>query len=156
LFLTKGNRAKFANMGAEIIWVSVGHIRPDPDVDPDMKADGDPTGRDKIHRQLIDTWRASHAARAQDEIADAHAYARWLSDTARAEAECELILALTKGLREARADGLPMDDVLAERLVEYVAGERRKTGEGVGGQLQRLLAATSLLESGYPKGEESG
>jgi len=155
LFNTKGSRAKFANLGAEVIWVSVGHIRPDPDVDPDLKPDADPTGRDKIHRQLIETWKATHAARAQDEIADARAYARWLNDTARAEAECELILALTRGLREARAEGLPMDDVLAERLVEYVAGERRPGGEGAG-QLQRLLAATSLLETGYPKEAKTG
>ncbi len=157
LFNTKGSRAKFADLGAEVIWVSVGHIRPDPDVDPDLKPDADPTGRDKIHRQLIDTWKATHAARAQDEIADARAYARWLNDTARAEAECELILALTRGLREARADGLPMDDVLAERLVEYVAGERRAGGGEAGSsQLQRLLAATSLLETGYPKEAKTG
>ncbi len=129
LFKHKDTRKKFSEMGAEIIWVSVGHIRPDPDVDPELDPDADATGRDKIHAQLIDTWKSAHEARAQDEISDARAYARWLNDTARAEAEVELILALTKGLREARADGLPLDDVLASRLIEYVSGERFRESE---------------------------
>jgi hypothetical protein len=148
LFQQKGTRQKFADMGAEIIWVSVGHIRPDPDVDPDLKPEADPTGRDKIHHQLIDTWKAAHAALAQDEIVDARAYARWLNDTARAEAESELILALTRGLREARQEGLPIDDVLADRLVEYVAGGRRRAGDAE--PLQRLLVAMGLLQAGPP------
>ncbi|MCC7359895.1 MAG: hypothetical protein IT317_10480 [Anaerolineales bacterium] len=148
LFQDKHSRKKFADMGAEIIWVSVGHIRPDPDVDPDLKSEADPTGRDKIHQQLIETWKSTHKALAQDELADAKAYARWLSDTARSEAETELILALTKGLREARAEGLPVDDVLADRIIEYVAGVRRRSPDRE--QLQRFLTMVGLLESGYP------
>lgn len=150
LFQQKGARQKFADMGAEIIWVSVGHIRPDPDVDPDLKPEADPTGRDRIHHQLIDTWKSTHAALAQDEIVDARAYARWLNDTARAEAESELILALTRGLREARQEGLIVDDVLADRLVEYVAGDRRRAGDGEA--LQRLLVAMGLLQAGPSTG----
>ncbi|MCC6189837.1 MAG: SPFH domain-containing protein [Anaerolineales bacterium] len=148
LFQQKATRQRFADMGAEIIWVSVGHIRPDPDVDPDLRLEADPTGRDKIHHQLIETWKSAHAALAQDEIVDAKAYARWLADTARAEAESELILALTKGLREARQEGLPLDDVLADRLVDYVAGVPARPGDV--GRLQRLLVTMGLLESGYP------
>ncbi len=148
LFQQKNTRQKFADMGAEVIWVSVGHIRPDPDVDPDLKLESDPTGRDKIHQQLIDTWKSTHTALAQDEITDAKAYAKWLSDTARASAESDLIRALTKGLREARADGLPVDDVLADRMIEYVAGIRRRANEPE--RVQRLLTAIGLLESGYP------
>jgi hypothetical protein len=146
LFKHKNTRQKFAEMGADIIWVSVGHLRPDPDVDPELEPAADATGRDKIHAQLIDTWKSTHAALAYDEISDARAYARWLGDTARAEAEVELILALTKGLREARADGLPLDDVLADRLLEYVSGLRlRET------QTQNpLLALNSLLAAGEP------
>ena len=61
-------------------------------------------------------------------------------------AEVELILALTKGLREARADGLPLDDVLADRLVEYVSGVRLREP-----QMQNpLLALNSLLAAGEP------
>lgn len=148
LFLQKGTRQKFADMGAEIIWVSVGHIRPDPDVDPDLKPEADPTGRDRIHGQLIDTWKSSHAALAQDEIVDAKAYARWLSDTARAEAETELILALTRGLREARQEGLPLDDVLAGRLIDYVAGVPRRPSEAE--QVKKALVALGLLQGGPP------
>jgi hypothetical protein len=44
-FYQKDTRRKFADMGAEIVWVSVGHLRPDPDVDPDLKPEADPTGR---------------------------------------------------------------------------------------------------------------
>jgi hypothetical protein len=152
LFHSKQNRQRFADMGAEVIWVSVGHIRPDPDIDPDLKA-ADATGRDKIHAQLIETWKSAHAAEAQDHLADARAYARWMNDTARAQAESDLILALTRGLREARAEGLPMDDVLADRLVEFLVGEARPE-EGEGGRMQRLLTAAGLLESGY--GDEAG
>lgn len=146
LFKHKNTRQKFAEMGAEIIWVSVGHMRPDPDVDPELDPDADATGHDKIHAQLIDTWKSTHAARAQDEISDARAYARWLNDTARAEAEVELILALTKGLREARADGLPMDDVLADRLLEYVTGMRLREPQAQ----TPLMALNSLLAAGEP------
>lgn len=148
LFQDKHTRKKFADMGAEVVWVSVGHIRPDPDVDPDLHLEADPTGHDKIHQQMIDTWKSTHKALAADEITDAKAYARWLSDTTRSEAETEVIMALTKGLQEARADGLPIDDVLADRMIEYVAGIRRRSG-GDQDRAQRLLAAISLLESGY-------
>jgi hypothetical protein len=143
LFRHKNTRQKFAEMGAEIIWVGVGHLRPDPDVDPELDPDADATGRDKIHAQLIDTWKSSHAAEAQDEIVDARAYARWLNDTARAEAEVELILALTKGLREARAEGLPMDDVLAERMLEYISGLKLREAPA-----QPVLALAGLLGLG--------
>ncbi|MEP7357437.1 MAG: SPFH domain-containing protein [Anaerolineales bacterium] len=146
LFHDKQTRLKFADMGAEVIWVSVGHLRPDPDVDPELAADRDVTGRDKIHAQLIDTWKSSHAARAQDEISDARAYARWLSDTARAEAESELILALTAGLTEARASGLPLDDVLADRLIEYVGDPGPRDAE----RRPTLLVVNSLLDPNNP------
>jgi hypothetical protein len=150
LFNDKANRQKFAEMGAEVIWVSVGHLRPDPDVDPELAVDRDVTGRDKIHAQLIDTWKSSHAARAHDELTDARAYARWLSDTARAEAESELILALTSGLNEARANGLPLDDVLADRLIEYVGDPgMRHTAD----QRPTLLVVNSLLDPNNPPPE---
>ena len=148
LFQDKHTRKKFADMGAEIIWVSVGHIRPDPDVDPDLRAEADPTGRDKIHLQLIDTWKSTHKADANDVLVDAKAYARWLTDTTRADAEAELILALTRGLRQARAEGMLLDDVLADRIVEVVAGVRRRASDR--DQIQRLMTMTGLLESGYP------
>ena len=146
LFRHKNTRQKFADMGADIIWVSVGHLRADPDVDPDQASGLDATGHDAIHAQLIDTWKSTHEARAQDEITDARAYSRWLSDTARAEAECELILALTAGLREARAGGMPMDDLLADRLVEYVSGLTLKEVD----RRPTLMAVNSLLGAGDP------
>ena len=146
LFKHKSTRQKFADMGAEVIWVSVGHLRPDPDVDPDLDPESDATGHDKIHAQLIDTWKSSHVARAQDEIADARAYARWLSDTARAAAECDLILALTKGVSQARASGLPMDELLTERLLEYVTGERFREDD----RRLQLLVVNSLLQGDKP------
>jgi hypothetical protein len=110
------------------------------------------TGRDKIHAQLIDTWKSSHAARAQDEISDARAYARWLSDTARAEAECELILALTAGLSEARANGLPLDDVLADRLIEYVSDPALRQAAD---PRLTLMVVNSLLDSNNPPPAET-
>ncbi len=142
LFQQKATRQRFAEMGAEVVWVSVGHLRPDPDVDPDLAPGEDPTGRDMIHQQLIDTWKSTHVARAQDELADARGYARWLNDTARAQAECDLILALTNGLREARAEGLPVDDVLTGRLMEYVTGVRLRGEE----RMQSWLTVKSFLE----------
>jgi hypothetical protein len=152
LFQDKNTRKKFADLGAEVIWVSVGHIRPDPDVDPDLHLEGDPTGRDKIHQQLIYTWKSTHQALAHDEIADAKAYARWLNDTARAEAETELILALTNAVSTARAEGLAIDAALADRMIEFVAGVRRPTRNQDADRVQRVLTAISLLENGYPAG----
>jgi hypothetical protein len=152
LFRDKQTRQKFADMGAEVIWVSVGHLRPDPDVDPDLAADRDVTGRDKIHAQLIDTWKSTHAARAQDEISDARSYARWLSDTARAEAESELILALTAGLSEARANGLPLDDLLADRLIEYVSDPAPRQAAD---PRPSLMVVNSLLDPNNPPPAET-
>jgi len=143
LFKHKNTRQKFAEMGAEIIWVSVGHLRPDPNVDPELDSEAEAAGHDKIHAQLIDTWKSTHAARAQDEISDANAYARWLNDTARAEAEVELIMALTKGLREARRDGLMLDDALSDRLLEYVSCVKLREPQ----QANPLLALNSLLST---------
>jgi hypothetical protein len=114
-------------------------------VDPELDPDADATGRDKIHAQLIDTWKSTHEARAHDEIADARAYARWLNDTARAEAEVELILALTRNLAEARAQGLPIDALLTDRLMEYMTGERASGGSG---QQLPLWVVNGLLGRG--------
>ena len=149
LFNQTKTRQRFASMGAEIIWVSVGHLRPDPDIDPEMQPGGDSAGRDKIHQQLIDTWKSTHAAAAQDEIADARAYARSLSDTARTQAECDLILKLTNGLRDARAGGLPLDDVLTNHLIEYVSGVRMPAGQP---QRQAWLTLQKFFEPGEPDG----
>ena len=151
LFKHKDTRKKFSEMGAEIIWVSVGHLRPDPDVDPELDPDGDATGHDKIHAQLIDTWKSEHEALAQDQIAEARAYAQWLNDSARSAAESSLIVALTDGLHQARANGLPVDDLLAERLLEYLTGERLRAPEG-GLPLRVLnsLLAHAQLADGEP------
>jgi hypothetical protein len=129
LFQQSKVRQRFADMGAEIIWVSIGHLRPDPDVDPELSPEADPAGRDKIHAQLIDTWRSTHEALAHDTLASARAYARRLSETARAQAECELIIALTDGLREARQRGTAIDDLLATRLIEYISGTRTRSSK---------------------------
>jgi hypothetical protein len=144
LFQARETRQKFADMGADIIWVSVGHVRPDPDVDPDLEPGADATGRDKIHQQFIDTWKAKHAAFAQDELADARGYARWLNDTAHAQAEADLILALTTGLREARSEGLAIDDLLTNRLIEYVTGVRLRGEE----RTASWLTVKNFLEGG--------
>jgi hypothetical protein len=126
LFREKNTRQKFADMGAEIIFVSVGHLRPDPNVDPDAPLDTDPTGRDKIHEQLIDTWKAAQEALAQDELAEAQGYARLLKETARAESLAEMIRKVTVGL----------DQESAQRVAEHMT---RVTGTGPSSEIERLL-----------------
>ena len=146
-FYQKDTRRKFADMGAEIVWVSVGHLRPDPDVDPNLEPGADPTGHDKIHKQIIETWRAQQAALASDVITDAHAVARAEKERARAMAELELINALTLGLRDAREAGHPISDVLTDRLVEHLTGVRVHSEEE---RLQRLLAIQEFLRQDLP------
>jgi hypothetical protein len=126
LFREKNTRQKFADMGAEVIFVSVGYLRPDPNVDPDAPPDADPTGRDKIHEQLIDTWKAAQEALAKDELADAQGYARLLKETARAESLAEMIRKVTVGL----------DQESAQRVAEHMA---RVTGTGPSSEIERLL-----------------
>jgi regulator of protease activity HflC (stomatin/prohibitin superfamily) len=155
-FYQKDTRRKFADMGAEIVWVSVGHLRPDPDVDPDLKLEADPTGRDKIQKQIIDTWRAQQAALASDLLTDSRAHARAEKERSRTMAELELIISLTSGLRDARDAGNPMSDVLTNRLLEYVTGVRLRTDEE---RLEHLLTLQGFLrgdvaEGALPPGDE--
>jgi hypothetical protein len=140
-------RKKFAEMGAEICWVSVGRVRPDPDVDPDQPPDDDPTGRDKIHAQLIDSWKRQHAARAQDELIEAVGYTAWLHETTQAQAQADLIVALTDHLAEARRGGLSLDDALVDGLLEHLTDVKfRQPGSGVEAYeaLMRRLAQEQL------------
>ena len=148
-FHQKDTKRKFADMGAEIVWVSVGHLRPDPDVDPDLKADADPTGRDKIHKQIIDTWRAQQAALASDVLVEARAHARAERERSHTMAELDLIVTLTSGLREARDAGNPMSDVLTNRLIEQVTGIRLRSDEE---RFERLLAIQGFLNGEMAEG----
>jgi regulator of protease activity HflC (stomatin/prohibitin superfamily) len=141
-FHQKDTKRKFADMGAEIVWVSVGHLRPDPDVDPDLKPEADPTGRDKIQKQIIETWRSRQAALASDLLTDARAHARAEKERSRAMAELELVMSLTSGLREAREAGYPMSDVLTNRLIEHVTGVRLRSDEE---RLEHLLNLAGFL-----------
>jgi hypothetical protein len=131
-------RQRLAEMGAELLWVSIGYLRPDPDVDPGQPADGDPTGRDKVHQQLIDTWKTRHEAQMKESLADAQALANSLSEKARVETECALILALTHDLRATQESGLPLDQALTNRAIELAAGTQKPDPEQE--QLARILA----------------
>lgn len=137
-------RKRFYEMGAELAWLSVGHIRPDPDVDPTQSALADVTGHDKIHEQLIETWKAGQAALAMDEISDAKAYARWMTDTARAQVQADMIITLTAGLREVRAQGMPMAEEISKRVMEYVTGvQLRQSPES---DMGRMMLAKLMME----------
>src|SRR6185436_14157117 len=120
LLQDKGTRDTFARSGAEIIWVSVGHLRPDPNIDPEAKPGEDVAGRDKIQDQMIETWKAAWEAHAHDEIADARGYAIWLQDIARAQVQADMILGVTAGLTEAKQAGLPIEELIETRIAEYV------------------------------------
>ncbi len=141
LFRDKDTRRKFADMGAEIIWVSVGHLRPDPNVDPNLQPEADPTGHDKIYSQFIDTWSSKHEALARDEIASAQGYARWMEDTARVQVLAGLISNVTNGLNEAREAGLPMADLITARVTEFLA-----TSSERGRSLDAHRLASSLMQ----------
>lgn len=142
LFTERGTRQRFTDLGAEVVWVSVGHLRPDPDVDPDLQADADATGRDKIHEQFIETWKSRHVAAARHELADAQGYAQYLQDATRSQMQAEMISGLTSGLREAEKAEVPMADVILERMLEYLSGSRYSSSS----EYQRLQTAL-LLES---------
>ncbi|MGH2522973.1 MAG: SPFH domain-containing protein [Anaerolineales bacterium] len=155
LLNSKGTRQRFNEMGAEIVWVSVGHLRPDPNVDPDLGPDGDPTGRDKIQAQLIGAWKSRHEALARDELADAEGYAQWLEDTIRAQAQADMIKQLTASLREARDSGQPIADVVTATLIEYLSGVSSHSTEYEQLQAAVLLQRVQKLleappESGSP------
>ena len=147
-FYQKDTRRKFADMGAEIVWVSVGHLRPDPDVDPDLKLEADPTGRDKIQKQIIDTWRAQQAALASDVITEARATARAEKERSRAMAEMELVNALTLGLRDARQAGHAMSEVLTDRLVEYLTGVKLRSEAE---RREHLMTLETFLRGDLPE-----
>jgi hypothetical protein len=121
LFLQTGTRQKFADIGAEVVWVAVGHLRPDPDIDPDLLSPDDSKGRDRIHEQMIETWASRYQALWREEMADVKGYAEWLNEMARAQVQVELIQTLTDGLRDAQAAGVPIADLFAARTADFVA-----------------------------------
>jgi len=112
LFQDKNTRETFARSGAEIIWVSVGHLRPD-------LGEENAAGPDKIHDQMIETWKAPWKAYAHDEIADAQGFATWLLDTTDADIQAKMIRGITDGLLEAQASGLPIAEIVANRVADY-------------------------------------
>ena len=120
LFFQNQTRQRFADMGAEILWVAVGHLRPDPDIDPDVESPEAAKGHDKIHTQMVDTWKSNYQAMVREEQAQAQGYAEWLEETARIQAQVEMIQALTKGLQEAREAGTSISDLITLRGVEYL------------------------------------
>lgn len=120
LFQQGDTRRKFAEMGAEVLWVSVGHLRPDPNVDPDANVTDDTAGRDRIHGQMVDTWKSASQALMLEEEADTKGYAEWLADTARVQAQVEMIQTLTRGLRQAHDEGVPIADLITARGMEYL------------------------------------
>lgn len=149
-FYKPRTKKKFADMGAEIVWVSVGHLRPDPDIDPDLKLEADPTGRDMIHKQIVETWSAAQSALASDVLISAHAHAHAQNEAERAKAELRLVDALANGLREARDAGHPMSDLLTNRLIEHVTGvrvltrdERNELQDNIQAFLRHEVAAAS-------------
>jgi hypothetical protein len=137
LFLQTGTRKKFADIGAEVIWVAVGHLRPDPDIDPDVLTAEASVGRDKIHAQMIDTWASKYQAMRREEMADARGYAEWMAELARAQMQVEMIQTLTDGLREAQAAGVSISDVFAARTADYL------TAVGAPGNSQPLVLEPS-------------
>jgi hypothetical protein len=156
LFRIKETRQRFADMGAEVIWVSVGHLRPDPNVDPDLRAEDDPTGRDKIYAQLLKTWGSKHEVLAHDEIASARAYAKWMEDTSRAQVLAELVSNVTNGLNEMREVGLPMAEVVTARVTEYLTTYSEK-GKAV--ELKSLASTLALYTDDKllePPGKKEG
>lgn len=152
LFQDKSTRDSFARSGAEIIWVSVGHLRPDPKVDPDL-AEANPAGPDKIQDQIIKTWKASWEAYAHDEIADAQGFANWIEDIAYAEVQAKVIRGLTDGLREAQAAGLPIADVITSRVTGYVS---RMANRSAYGDNPFLMLSAGDESSKPPKGDKGG
>lgn len=142
LFNERATRQRFTDLGAEVVWVSVGHLRPNPDVDPDLQPDADATGHDKIHEQFIETWKSRHVAAARHEMAEAQGYAQYLQDSTRSQMQAELISGLTSGLREAEKAEVPMADVILERMLEYLSGSRYSSAS----ELQRWQTSL-LLES---------
>lgn len=120
LFQQGDTRRKFAEMGAEVLWVSVGHLRPDPDVDPEAGTSDDAQGRDRIHGQMVETWKSASQALMLEEEADTKGYAEWLADTARVQAQVEMIQTLTRGIRQAHDEGVPIADLITARGMEYL------------------------------------
>jgi hypothetical protein len=150
LFKQRGTRQRLADLGAEVVWVSVGHLRPDPDVDPDLRPDDDATGRDKIHEQFIETWKSRHQAAARQDLAEAQGYAHYLQDSARAQSQADLIISLTDGLREAREKGLDVADSILDRLIEQWAGPRYSLNSSSDLQRLRTSLMMEMLQSPNP------
>jgi hypothetical protein len=126
-------RQRFADMGAEIIWVGVGHLRPDPQAESDLRDDLKVSAQqNRILWQLAETWKAGQNEIPLNAINRELAFGRWLAERASAEAHVEMIMALTHDLDEAHHKGMPMADEITRRLIEYASGYT------VGGKLRQL------------------
>lgn len=115
-FLHRTARTQFADMGAEVVWTSIGHLRPDPSITADLPGGGDVLG------QIIDTWKSKHVALAQDEMSEAESYARKLESLAAVQARAQMLMNIVEILRQAREAGVPLDNAVADSLLQQASG----------------------------------
>ncbi len=91
-------RTRFRNVGAQLIWIDVGHI----DI-IDSAVDND----------RVDLWAADWAGNAQARRAFADAARSALRDLGRAEAQAQMIMGITRSLQGIDINSLPRDQLAA-------------------------------------------
>jgi hypothetical protein len=77
---SKGTREKLRNLGAELLWVDIGHF--------DIP--------DKVTEQRVKTWQAKWHGIAERERAEGEAFRLTYLEQGRAEAQAELIMKIVK------------------------------------------------------------
>lgn len=115
-------RDTLAQLGAELNYVNIGHVRPNKDLN--LEAAPTPADPDGIHRQMIATWKAEQEARVTQELSEAHSHARAFYDTIYARSQLDLVNALAESLNEAHRAGLTFSQPALARLTEYIANLR--------------------------------
>jgi regulator of protease activity HflC (stomatin/prohibitin superfamily) len=126
MFEHKDTRKKFNDMGVDLLWVSLGHIKVDADA----------------LSERIDAWGAEWKRAAQNTLSEAEAEKLKLMEYAKTMARLELI---EKGLK-----GLPMnvnDSPTYDRIVLQIVEALSTTGRRVG--------ASHGYGYGYPYSERS-
>jgi hypothetical protein len=82
-FDLKQTRDRLRNLGAELLWVDIGHI----DITPEQ-----------VDEQRVSTWRARWTGEAEVQRADAESQERAIIDLGRAEAQADMLMAILRTL----------------------------------------------------------
>jgi hypothetical protein len=97
-FLSDSGRARFAEKGAELLWIDIGHFD---------------TPEKQVAEQRVNTWQARWRGNANVVRAYGESQRLAYEEMGRAEAQAEMLMSIVHGLEDVAARGEPRQNIRA-------------------------------------------